>query len=86
MPKTNEDRLRGGMDELATLKDQIRVDLHLAKMDLRDEWKDIERRLPDPSTVAADVKTYSAQLIEDLAGDLRRFRDKLRKVGGPPQL
>jgi hypothetical protein len=75
----NQERLQRQLEDLQTLKDQIRVDLHLAKMDLQDEWKNIERRLPDRATFAAELKTTTAEIADALAEELRRFRDRLRK-------
>jgi hypothetical protein len=80
---TNQERLHQRLEELKTLKDQIRVDLHLAKMDLQDEWKTIEHRLPDPATVAGELKTATADMFDSLAEEVRRFRDRLRNVTGP---
>jgi len=80
---TNQERLRQSIEEIRTLKDQIRVDLHLAKMDLQDEWKTIEDRLPDPATVASELKTATAEVFDSLAAEVRRFRDRLRNVTGP---
>ena len=82
-PTTNQDRLNQRLEELKTLKDQIRVDLHLAKMNLQDEWKTIEQRLPDRATVAAEVKTATAEMFDSLAEELRRFRDRLRNSVDP---
>ena len=83
--EANQERLHTRLEELKTLKDQIRVDLHLAKMDLRDEWKNIERRLPDPAAVASDLKSVTAEVLDGFAEELRRFRARLRGDGGHPQ-
>ena len=68
-PTTNQDRLQQRLEDLKTLKDQIHVDLHRAKMDLQDEWKTIEQRLPDRATVAAELKTATAEMFDSLAED-----------------
>jgi hypothetical protein len=76
---TNQERLQQRLEDLKTLKDQIRVDLHLAKMDLQDEWKSLEQRLPDRATVASELKSATTEMFDNLADELRRFRDRLRK-------
>jgi hypothetical protein len=65
--------------ELRTLKDQIRVDLHLAGMDLRDEWRRLERRLPEASDVAEGLKETAAEVLEGLSRELRDFRQRLSR-------
>jgi hypothetical protein len=79
MATPTQERLRDGIEELKTLKDEIRVDLHLAKMDLRDEWKRLERRLPDAATLASEVKALTVDMIDNLTEELRRFRKRLRE-------
>jgi DNA repair exonuclease SbcCD ATPase subunit len=87
MPDTaatkNQERLQQRLEEIKTLKDQIRVDLHLAKLDLQDEWKAIEQRLPDRASVTAELKTATAELLDGLAQEVRHFRDRVRNVAGP---
>jgi hypothetical protein len=73
--KAFEERL----EELKTLRDQIRVNLHLAGMDMRDEWREIERKLPDPDTAAQQLKEATGDALDKIAGELRRFSERLRK-------
>lgn len=79
-----EDRLADLKTEIMTLKDEIRVNLHLAGMDLRDEWRDLERRLPDPTTVAADLKEITAEVVESFTTELKSLRDRLRARRSEP--
>jgi chromosome segregation ATPase len=86
MANPTQDRLRDGIEELRTLKDEIRVELHLAKMDLRDEWKRLERRLPDAASLASEMKSLTVEMIDSMAEELRRFRERLRESdGGRPR-
>ena len=73
--------LQGRMNELKTLRDQIRLDLHLAGMDLRDEWKIIEKKLPDPGPAYDQVKEVTGDALDALADELRRFGTRLRQNG-----
>lgn len=75
----NRERLQQGLDNLKTLRDEIRLDLHLAGMDLRDEWHALERRLPNASAAASEMKEATAEWLDDLAADLRKFRDRIRE-------
>lgn len=72
-----KERLHDSFEELKTLRDEIRLDLHLAGMDARDEWKEIEKRLPDARTVDA-IKTATKDALETLTKELRMFRDRIR--------
>jgi hypothetical protein len=70
--------LRARLGELRTLRDEIRLDLHLAGMDLRDEWKAIERKLPDPDRAAEQLEKGAKEAIETLATELQNFRARVR--------
>ena len=73
--------LKHSIDELKTLRDDIRLNIHLARMDLRDEWHEIEKKLPDPDRAATQLKELTADVVDRLAGELRRFRARLQKDG-----
>jgi hypothetical protein len=69
--------IRGRMDELKTLRDEIRVDLKLASMDLRDEWNRLEKRLPETTRLASDIKNLTVEAVDELLAEVRRFRGSL---------
>jgi hypothetical protein len=71
--------LRVRLEELKTLRDEIRVDLKLASMELRDEWHALEKRLPDTARLAAEIKEATVEKLDEVVADLRRFRDRLSK-------
>jgi CBS domain-containing protein len=58
------------------LRDEIRLDLHLASMELRDEWKELERRVPDGRAVNR-LKDFTKEAVDALAEELRQFRTRL---------
>jgi CBS-domain-containing membrane protein len=66
------------LEELKALRDNIRMDLQLASMEVRDEWKNLEKKLIDPSAAAEQLRDVTAETIERLAGELRGFRARLR--------
>jgi len=70
--------LRGRLNELRTLRDEIRLDLHLASMELRDEWKAIERKLPDPERAAQEIEKGAKEAIATLTAELESFRARVR--------
>ncbi len=77
--ETASSRSRAGnrLDELKRLRDEIRDDLRRATLELRDEWKEIERRLPDPTAAAEQVRGATSEMAERLVDELRRFRSRL---------
>jgi CBS domain-containing protein len=75
-------QLKARIEELRAIRDEIRLDLHLASMDLRDEWSQLERKLPEPAA-AAELKEATSDALDRLAGELRRFRTRLRSSSGP---
>jgi len=75
------DGLREAVGELKTLRDEIRLNLHLAGMDLRDEWKEIEKRLPDGET-AERMKDATMGAVQSLTQEVRSFRQRLHDKKG----
>ncbi len=76
------------LERLKQERDELRVKVHLAKMDAEDEWRDIEERWEDLERRAADIadktKETSASFLaasESLGAEIgeafRRFRDRL---------
>lgn len=72
------EQLKIRIEELKTLRDEIRLDLHLASMALRDEWKHLEYKLPDSGRLA-DLKETTEDAFEYLAAELRKFRERLHE-------
>ena len=76
-----KDEIRRQIDaivaELQTFRDEVRVRIHLAGMDLKDTWKDVESRIEELER----QKPEATQKVRDAAAELRRayrsLRDKL---------
>jgi CBS domain-containing protein len=73
---------RNRIGELRALRDEIRVNIHLAGMDLRDEWHALEKRLPDPDRAAQQLKEITADVLDRFVTELQRFRSRLQGDGG----
>jgi hypothetical protein len=73
----SKERMQERLGELKTLGDEIRVDLHLASMELRDEWKKLESRLPDERAITR-LKDATKGALDTLVAELRAFRERLR--------
>lgn len=69
--------LESGMQDLRTMRDEIRVKLHLAGQDARDAW---ENRLePQLESLERKVKNAAAGAMDSLRGELDRARDAFRE-------
>ena len=71
------------MDDLKQARDEIKLKLHLASMDARDEWDDLEQKWAefsakaDVSRSAEGVSGALDNLGEDLKQAYVRFRNAL---------
>jgi hypothetical protein len=78
----NERQMRDWMKEnvgrLKTLRDEIVVDIHLASMDAKDKWKELEPVVRDAEKLADDVTDVSRRAMEELVEKFRHFRESVR--------
>jgi hypothetical protein len=64
---------------LRTLRDEVRVKLHLGGLDVKDEWRRLEPRLEATLAQAArEVTDASKTAIAEVSGALRRLGQTLR--------
>lgn len=77
--------------ELAKLRDQLILKVHLAKADLRSEWEELEKKwtlLQSRLKVlevagkgaAQDVRAAAQQLLQELKVGFERMRDALERM------
>ena len=65
---------------LRTLRDEVRVQLHLGGMTAKDEWRKLEPRLEEALERATkDVSAATSDAVEELARAARSIRDSLKK-------
>ena len=72
-------KIQTGLDELKKLSDEIREDLRRATLELRDEWRELERKLPDASSAADQLRGATADVADRLLDELRKFRSRLQR-------
>ena len=65
--------------DIKTLRDRIKVKLHLAGMEVKDAYEKLEPRL---HTLEREVKAQGEAAREELAARLKEARDALAKLGG----
>jgi len=69
-------QIRKSLESLSTLRDEIRVQLHLASMDAKDGWAKLEPEVEQANKMAEDATAISHKAIEDIIQKFRTFRDE----------
>lgn len=74
--KTNDLRhdLKAFQQDVRALRDEVRLKLHLAGMDLKSEWENLEPQLDRVMNSAAQV---SSEAVADLKRRISEFRKRL---------
>lgn len=65
-------------DELRRIADEIQLKIHLAEMDARDRWRDLEPRITEVEHALADAGGTAS---ETLSHELARFGAVFRDAG-----
>jgi hypothetical protein len=65
---------------LKGLADEIRVQVHLGTMDLKDRWKALEPKLSDAERYVDEVSDSSRVAMGDLVKRFREMRDHLAQI------
>jgi hypothetical protein len=67
-------------EKLQTLRDEVRLKMHLAGMDAKDEWNKLEALMPDMQReVEKAVGTTMQASIDDVIKRLEKLRASLEK-------
>lgn len=66
-----------GLERLQTLRDEVRVRLHLAGMDVKDRWNELEPHLLDAETAAQQFSDASKAKLAQALERLESFRSSL---------
>ena len=68
-----------GIERLGTLRDEVKLHLHLASLDAKQEWDEkLEPRINEVQTSAQHVSDASRELVSDLVKRVEGFYTKLR--------
>ncbi len=69
--------LEKGLSRLQTLRDEVRVRLHLAGMDLKDQWNKLEPHLEEAEKKAGEVSEDAKNKLADAVKKLEKIRASL---------
>ncbi|CAN5439062.1 hypothetical protein BH09MYX1_BH09MYX1_29720 [soil metagenome] len=65
------------LQNLSALRDEIRLQLHLAGMDAKQNWEQIlEPQVEEASKLAEEATAISQKAIEDILARVKSFRDQ----------
>ena len=79
MADTNDlkNELKKSLTTLQTLRDEVRVKLHLANMDLKDQWNKLDPYIADVERKAGEATEASRTLLHEAVKKLEQFRASL---------
>jgi hypothetical protein len=73
-----KEELKKSLALLRTIRDEVRVKLHLAGMEAKEAWKKLEPRVDAVERVAHDASEASRAAVADALKLLKEFRETLR--------
>jgi hypothetical protein len=62
---------------MRTLRDEVRVKLHLASMDAKDEWRKLEPHLAEVEKAADDLSEATRTAVTEAVKKLQKLRSSL---------
>jgi hypothetical protein len=72
-----KEEVKKGLEHLRTLRDEVRVRLHLAGMEARAEWNKLEPHLHDVEHAAREASEASRRAVSEAVHSLKKLRDSL---------
>ena len=77
--KTNElkKELEKGLSTLHTLRDEVRVRVHLAGMDLKEQWNKLEPHLDEVEKRAGEISEALRVVVIEVVKKLQKLRSQL---------
>jgi hypothetical protein len=70
-----KDELKKGLDHLQTLRDEVKVRLHLAGMEAKAEWNKLEPHLFEVEQAAKEVNESSHRAVTEAIAKLKKLRE-----------
>ena len=73
------DDIKKSLDLIRALRDEVRLQLHLAGMDAKARWRNLEPRLEAVEKAAQEATDSSRQTVQETANLLKEFLASLKK-------
>ena len=64
---------------LERLRDEVKLDMHLARMDAKDRWHKVEPQLFQAERLAEHVTEISFRALGQIAAEVKRFQDEMKR-------
>lgn len=81
MSQTTNDlkmEMQKSIDLMKTLRDEVRVSLHLAGMEAKTRWSRLESNLVEVERAAHDATDASRRAVAEAVAAVQTFRDSIR--------
>ena len=75
--KELEQDIQKGLDMMRTLRDEVRLKVHLAEMDAKDEWNKLEPHLLDLEQSAKDLTEATKNAVTNAVQRLSKLKSSL---------
>jgi hypothetical protein len=69
--------IQKSLDHMRTLRDEIRVKIHLAGMDVKDEWNHLEPQLEQVERAASEFSEATRHAVSETVKRLTKLRSSL---------
>ena len=67
------------LEHLRALRDEIRLEVHLGGMELRERWRELEPTMRDAERLAGEVSDVARDALDETVARFRAFRDAVRE-------
>lgn len=75
-----KDEARKAVDRLQSVRDEIRVQLHLAGMDAKDRWRSLEPRVQEVTDrLAREGSEGAKKAFQEIMDEVKAFRASLER-------
>ena len=84
MSQTNTQQwMRDNLGKLKTMRDELRVEMHLAGMEAREKFKEIEPLVKKAEQLAGDVSEVSRKAMTEIVQKFEEFTKAFNSTKGP---
>jgi len=71
-------QVQDSVQRIRQLRDEIRIDLHLASLDAKDRWRTLEPKLEDAERFGREISEASKSALQEISRSYEEFRYALR--------
>ena len=77
-------QIKDALQTAKTLRDGIRVELHLASLDAQEKWKELEPRLGDAERFGDEISETARAAASRVASSFQEFKSALKRHSAAP--